>query len=223
MPSWRAGCAPPSTLPDDLCRARCQFLAVLTAGAGQRWPSVSVSSWKRPLLSTSQMSRYLVPPMRLGAGSGEACADHLAHALGDVGRVAGRADHVHVAHVAGGVEIDLGNDDGVDQRRQLALVDLVAVGRVDVARAVLAVGLGVGRRRGVGCRRDRRGRAGPAGRRQQGGGKRELHGRSPAQWVKPLCLPAIRRGGAEITPRAAASIVTQQVTGSACGGPAACG
>src|SRR4249920_1747484 len=39
----------------------------------QRWPSVSVSTWNWPVLSTSQISRYLVPPgIFAGAGNGEA-------------------------------------------------------------------------------------------------------------------------------------------------------
>jgi hypothetical protein len=45
---------------------------ILPSPADQRWPSVSVSSWKRPLLSTSQMSRYVTEPIFAGAGNGAA-------------------------------------------------------------------------------------------------------------------------------------------------------
>jgi hypothetical protein len=39
-----------------------------TAGSDQSCPSVSVSSWKRPLLCHSQVSVYVTRPMRAGAG-----------------------------------------------------------------------------------------------------------------------------------------------------------
>ena len=59
------------------CRAWARSCAGSSAGlaskAVQRWPSVSASTWKVPVLSTSQISRHTAPPaMRTGAGKGAA-------------------------------------------------------------------------------------------------------------------------------------------------------
>ena len=63
----------------------------------QSCPSVSVSSWKWPLLSHSQVSVQVTLPMRAGDGEGRG-AEHGALDLGDhFGRMRGRAHPVHAS------------------------------------------------------------------------------------------------------------------------------
>lgn len=63
--------ASPSRRKNWLCAGVGRWLAGSTYSS--LCPSVNASSWNRPLLSTSQVSMYVTPPIIAGAGNGDAC------------------------------------------------------------------------------------------------------------------------------------------------------